>query len=55
MGDAGAKHKGDGKLRHSNRLSGQFYVDDGFFGLIYVDDGIFRRPCVVLLRHDWLL
>jgi hypothetical protein len=58
MRDAGAKHKVDGKFRQSRRLSGQerpIYVDDGFFRPIYVDDGIFRLPCVVLLRHAWLL
>jgi hypothetical protein len=36
-------------------LSGPMYVDDGFFWPIYVDDGIFRHPCVMLMRHAWLL
>jgi hypothetical protein len=55
MRDAGAKHKGDGKFRQSHRLSGPIYLDDGFFRLVYVEDGIFRHPCIVLLRHAWLL
>jgi hypothetical protein len=41
MRDAGAKHMGDGKFRHPNRMSGP----------IYVDDGIFRHPWVVVLYY----
>jgi hypothetical protein len=55
MRDGGEKHEGDRKFRPLHRLSGPIYVDDGFFRPIYVDDGIFRNPCVVLLRHAWLL
>jgi hypothetical protein len=55
MCDSGAKHKGDGKIRKSHRMSGPIYVDDGFVRPINVDEGIFRHPCFVLLRHAWLL
>jgi hypothetical protein len=53
--DTGAKHKGEGKYRQSDKVSGPIYVDNGFFLPIYVDDGILCHPCVVLLRHAWLL
>jgi hypothetical protein len=52
--DAGPKHEGKEKFRHSRRTIGKIRQHQRLGLSIDMGDGIFHHPCVVVLRHAWL-